>query len=213
MDFNLIDFILHIDDHLLELVKQFGTKIYYIIFLIVYCETGLVVTPFLPGDSLLFAAGAVAQSANLNLWILYFGIVLAALLGDNTNYFIGKLLGDRIYEKDSRWIKRSYIDKTKVYYEKWGAMTIIMGRFMPIVRTFVPFVAGVGKMSYPKFLSYSIASAFLWVSVFLVPGYYFGGLPFVKQNFSIITIAIIIVSVMPALIKVYMERRKAKQVQ
>ena len=162
MNFNPIDFILHIDDHLLELVTRFGENIYYIIFGIVYCETGLVVTPFLPGDSLLFAAGAIAQSANLNLWILYFGIVAAALLGDNTNYFIGKMLGDKIYQKDSKWIKRAYIDKTKIYYEKWGAMTIILGRFMPIVRTFVPFVAGIGKMPYRNFLMYSIASAFIW---------------------------------------------------
>lgn len=194
-----IDFILHIDRHLVEIVTEYQTWTYAILFLIIFCETGLVVTPFLPGDSLLFAAGAVAAMDGnpLNIWFLVPLIFVAAFIGDNTNYTVGRFLGIKVYEKDYKLIKRKYLDDTHAFYEKHGGKTLIIARFMPIIRTFAPFVAGVGTMKYKRFLSFCIIGNLLWVNLFSLAGYYFGNIPFVKKNFSIVVLAIIFISFVP----------------
>ncbi len=209
----LIDFVLHIDKHLVEIVTQYETWTYVILFVIVFCETGLVVTPFLPGDSLLFAAGAISAMDNQPLTIA--GIMLtffaAAFLGDNTNYFIGKFLGQRVYEKNYRLIKRKYLDQTHAFYEKHGGKTLIIARFMPIIRTFAPFVAGVGTMSYMRFISFSLIGNIIWVTLFCLAGFFFGNIPFVKSNFSVIVLAIIAVSLVPpvfAVLKAWLSGNK-----
>lgn len=195
----MIDFVLHIDKHLLEIVTNYQTWTYLILFIIVFCETGLVVTPFLPGDSLIFAAGAIAAmpSHPLSLPLLILIFCTAAFTGDNTNYFIGRFLGHKVYEKDYKLISRKYLDKTQLFYEKHGGKTLIIARFMPIVRTFAPFVAGVGKMRYPRFLMFSIAGNLLWVNLFAIAGYLFANNTFVKNNFSIVIIGIILISIIP----------------
>ncbi|HJZ39563.1 MAG TPA: DedA family protein [Bacteroidales bacterium] len=194
-----IDFVLHIDRHLAEIVTNYQSWTYAILFLIVFCETGLVVTPFLPGDSLLFAAGAVAAMDGnpLNIYFLVPLLLLAAFIGDNTNYTIGRFLGTRVYEKDYRLIKRKYLDETHAFYEKHGGKTLIIARFMPIIRTFAPFVAGVGTMKYRRFLMFCIIGNLLWVNIFSFAGYYFGNIPAVKNNFSLVVFGIIFVSFVP----------------
>ena len=194
-----IDFVLHIDKHLVEIVSDYRSWTYAILFLIIFCETGLVVTPFLPGDSLLFAAGAVAAMDGNPLNILYLVplCLVAAFIGDNTNYSIGRFLGTRVYEKDYKLIKRKYLDETHAFYEKHGGVTLVIARFMPIIRTFAPFVAGVGTMKYRRFLMFCIIGNLLWVNIFSFAGYFFGNIPFVKQNFSIVVLAIIFVSFIP----------------
>jgi membrane-associated protein len=196
-----IDFVLHIDKHLVEIVTNYQSWTYAILFLIIFCETGLVVTPFLPGDSLLFAAGAVAamQGNPLNIYLLVPLVFLAAFIGDNTNYSIGRFLGIRVYEKDYRFIKRKYLDETHGFYEKHGGKTLIIARFMPIIRTFAPFVAGVGTMKYRRFLMFCIVGNLLWVNLFSFAGYFFGNIPFVKKNFSVVVFAIIFISLLPPL--------------
>ncbi len=204
-----IDFFLHLDEHLAALVDRYHTGIYFILFAIVFCETGLVVTPFLPGDSLLFASGALVNSAGLDLWLLYLIFMTAALAGDNTNYFIGKFLGPRILRNEnSRFLNRKHLAKTHAFFEKYGGKTIIIARFVPIVRTFTPFVAGIGAMTYPRFLAYSVAGAALWVGSCVTLGYLFGGLPIVKKNFTLIVLAIIFISILPAIIEFIRHRRK-----
>jgi membrane-associated protein len=194
-----IDFVLHIDKHLVEIVTNYQSWTYAILFLIIFCETGLVVTPFLPGDSLLFAAGAVAAMDGnpLNIGFLVPLVLIAAFIGDNTNYTIGRFIGKKVYEKDYKLIKRKYIDETHAFYEKYGGVTLVIARFMPIIRTFAPFVAGVGKMTYQRFLMFCIIGNLLWVNIFLWAGYFFGNIPFVKENFSIVVLAIIFVSFIP----------------
>lgn len=194
-----IDFVLHIDKHLVEIVTEYRSWTYAILFLIIFCETGLVITPFLPGDSLLFAAGAVAAMAGnpLNILFLVPLCLLAAFIGDNTNYTIGRFLGNKVYEKDYRLIRRKYLDQTHAFYEKHGGKTLIIARFMPIIRTFAPFVAGVGTMSYRRFLLFCIIGNLLWVNIFSFAGYFFGNIPFVKKNFSIVVLAIIFISFIP----------------
>jgi len=194
-----IDFILHIDRHLVEIVSNYQSWTYAILFLIIFCETGLVVTPFLPGDSLLFAAGAVAamEGNPINVYVLVLLMMLAAFTGDNTNYFIGRFLGTKVYEKDYRLIKRKYLDETHAFYEKHGGATLIIARFMPIIRTFAPFVAGVGTMKYQKFLAFCIAGNILWVNLFSFAGFFFGNIPAVRENFSLVVFAIIFVSFIP----------------
>ena len=194
-----IDFVLHIDKHLVEIVTDYRGWTYAILFLIIFCETGLVVTPFLPGDSLLFAAGAVAamEGNPLNIYYLTPLALIAALIGDNTNYSIGRFLGIKVYERDYKLIKRKYLDETHAFYEKHGGVTLVIARFMPIIRTFAPFVAGVGTMKYRRFLMFCIIGNLLWVNIFCFAGYFFGNLPFVKQNFSIVVLAIIFVSLIP----------------
>jgi membrane-associated protein len=199
-----IDFLLHIDIYLQLWVTDYRTWTYFILFLIIFCETGLVVTPFLPGDSLLFAAGAVAamEGEPLNILILIGLLTSAAFIGDTFNYFSGKYLGKTVYEKNYRLIKREYLDKTHTFYEKHGGKTIIIARFMPIIRTFAPFVAGVGTMSYRRFISFNIFGAVLWVASFCIAGYFFGNIPFVKNNFTIAIFVIIFLSLLPMIIAI-----------
>jgi len=194
-----VDFVLHIDRHLLEIVTDYQYWTYAILFLIIFCETGLVITPLLPGDSLLFAAGAVAamEGNPINIYTLVLLMLLAAFVGDNTNYAIGRYLGTKVYEKNYRLIKRKYLDDTHAFYERHGGKTLIIARFMPIVRTFAPFVAGVGTMTYRRFLMFCIAGNILWVNIFSFAGYFFGNIPTVKNNFSLVVFAIIFVSFIP----------------
>ncbi|MGL5252907.1 MAG: DedA family protein [Moraxella sp.] len=203
----LIDFILHIGDHLQELVKNYGNWIYAILFAIVFCETGLVVLPFLPGDSMLFAAGAIAAVGDMNVFVLMGLLIIAAVLGDFVNFEIGKHFGQRLFANPSSKIfKQSYLQKTHDYYEKYGGRTIIIARFIPIVRTFAPFVGGMGKMNYAQFARYNVMGAVLWVTLFTLLGYFFGQLPFVKQHFSWIMIGIIVVSVVPMVVEIIRHR-------
>lgn len=203
----LVDFILHIGDHLQELVKNYGNWIYAILFAIVFCETGLVVLPFLPGDSMLFAAGTIAAVGDMNIFMLIGLLIVAAVLGDFVNFEIGKHFGQKLFSNpDSKIFKQSYLQKTHDYYEKYGGRTIIIARFIPIVRTFAPFVGGMGKMNYAQFARYNILGAILWVVSFTTLGYFFGQLPFVKQHFSWIMIAIIVLSVVPMIIEIIRHR-------
>jgi membrane-associated protein len=201
---NFLDIILHIDVHLQQWVTEYQTWTYLILFLIIFMETGFVVTPFLPGDSLIFAAGTVAAMDGnpLSLVVIIPLLVGAAFGGDNTNYFIGKLLGQTVYEKNYRLIRREYLDKTHAFYEKHGGKTIIIARFMPIIRTFAPFVAGVGTMTYLRFISFSIFGAVLWVASFSMAGYFFGNIEVVKKNFTIVILAIIFISLLPMIIAI-----------
>jgi membrane-associated protein len=209
----LIDFLLHIDKHLLEIVTDYQTWTYLILFAIIFCETGLVITPFLPGDSLLFAAGTIAAMPGnpISVGVLIILLICAAFLGDNTNYFIGKFLGHKVYEKNYRLIKREYLDKTHQFYEKHGRITIIIARFMPIIRTFAPFVAGVGTMQYLRFVSFSIIGNIIWVSLFSLAGYFFGNIPLVKNNFTIAILAIIFVSLLPMIIAIIKKKYEASR--
>ncbi len=205
----LIDFILHIDKHLELLTAEYGVWIYVILFLIVFAETGFVVTPFLPGDSLLFAAGAMAAIGNMNPFILTGLMIAAALLGNFVNYSIGYFAGDKILAKG--WIKPRYLEDTQKYFDKYGALTIVMSRFAPIIRTIAPFIAGVGKMDYKKFSFYNIIGGVLWVTVCVWAGYFLGQIPIVKKNFSLITIGIIGVSAIPALLGAWKAYRGSKE--
>lgn len=205
----LIDFILHLDKHLVELVAQYGIWTYAILFLIIFCETGLVVTPFLPGDSLIFAVGALAAKEALNLYWVSGLMIVAAILGDTLNYWIGYKIGPKIFASDkSRWLNRQHLDRTHQFYEKYGGKTIIIARFMPIIRTFAPFVAGIGRMSYGRFIVYNIAGGILWIVLFIVAGYLFGNIPIVKRNFTLVIFGIIIVSVLPGVIEYLRARRR-----
>ena len=203
----LVNFILHIGEHLQELVNNYGNWIYAILFAIVFCETGLVVLPFLPGDSMLFAAGAIAAVGDMNVFVLMGLLIIAAVLGDFVNFEIGKHFGQRLFANPSSKIfKQSYLQKTHDYYEKYGGRTIIVARFIPIVRTFAPFVGGMGKMNYAQFARYNVMGAVLWVTLFTLLGYFFGQLPFVKQHFSWIMIGIIVVSVVPMVVEIIRHR-------
>lgn len=209
----IIDFILHLDVHLNELIIHYGTLTYLILFLIIFAETGLVITPFLPGDSLIFAAGTFAALGSFNLHLLFLILALAAILGDTVNYWIGKFFGHKIVEsKRIRLINKSHIEKTHRFFEKYGGKTIIIARFVPIVRTFAPFVAGAGSMTYKKFIKYNIIGGILWVGLFTYAGYYFGNIPAVKNNFIFVIIVIIFLSILPPiieLIKHKIENKKA----
>ncbi|NYS28461.1 MULTISPECIES: DedA family protein [unclassified Pantoea] len=210
----LVDFILHIDVHLAELVAQYGIWIYAILFLILFCETGLVVTPFLPGDSLLFVAGALAAlpGNDLNVHIMAALLVVAAVLGDAVNYTIGRLFGERLFSNpNSKIFRRSHLDKTHAFYARHGGKTIILARFVPIVRTFAPFVAGMGHMSYRHFALFNVTGALLWVLLFSYAGYLFGDLPVVQENLKLLIVGIILVSILPGVIEVWRHRRQAKQ--
>jgi membrane-associated protein len=198
-----VDFVLHVDQHLLELFRQHGLWIYGILFLIIFCETGLVVTPFLPGDSLLFAAGALAAASGLDVWLLGVLLFLAAVLGDSLNYTVGRRSGLRLFrDPQSRLFRRDYLESTERFYARHGPKTIVIARFIPIVRTFAPFVAGMGNMPYRVFFLWNVAGAFVWVAGFLGAGYVFGDLPVVRQNFTLLILGIIVVSVMPVVIEV-----------
>ena len=197
----LIDIILHLDAHLVEWMAMFGPWIYVIMFLVIFCETGLVVTPFLPGDSLLFALGALATVPDgLNVWVLLISLTIAGILGDAVNYHIGQYFGPKVFESNSRFFKKEYLEQTREFYDKWGAFTIVAARFAPIVRTFAPFVAGIGSMSYRKFVAYNVGGAIAWVFTFILAGYFFGNLPIVKRNFHIVIFGVIFVSILPMLV-------------
>lgn len=205
---SFVDFILHLDKYLSVIIQSYGTLTYLFLFLIIFLETGLVVTPFLPGDSLLFAAGTFAALGSLDVFVLFFTLSIAAILGDTINYSIGKFLGSKAFEKYPRIFKKEYLDKTHKFYEKYGAKTIVLARFVPIVRTFAPFIAGIGKMRYFKFLTYNVVGGILWVGLFVFGGYYFGNIPLVKNNFSVVILIIIIASFMPMLIDLWKWYRK-----
>ena len=203
-----INVILHLDKYLNIIFQNFGIWTYVIIFIIIFCETGLVVTPFLPGDSILFAAGALASIGSLNVFALFAVFFISAVAGDTANYYIGKKIGSGILEKkDIKFVNKEYLNKAHRFYEKHGSMTIALGRFIPIIRTFVPFVAGIGEMNYPRFITYNMLGGFLWVLLFLGGGYFFGGLPFIKQHFSYVVIAIIIISAIPAIVTFVNEKK------
>jgi len=207
----LIDFILHIDEHLFELTSQYGILTYGILFLIIFAETGFVVTPFLPGDSLLFAAGAIAALGSLNVWLVLAVLVAAAIVGDTVNYWIGHFLGQKIVDNPKiTVINQEHIDKTQAFYKKHGGKTIILARFVPIVRTFAPFVAGVGKMHYNTFLFYNVIGAILWVTLFTLAGFFFGNLPAVKHNFTLVILAIVALSLMPMAYEYWQNRKHRK---
>jgi len=209
---SLLDIILHIDKHLTTLSLEYGIWMYSLLFLIIFAETGLVVTPFLPGDSLLFAIGALCATDTFNIYIMLVLLIVAAIAGDSLNYKIGHKLGLKPFEKgNSRIFKKQYLEKTQHFYAKYGGKTIIIARFVPIIRTFAPFVAGVGSMKYSTFLAYNIAGAFLWILSLVLAGYFFGNIPFVKNNFSIVVIAIIILSLLPAIIEFISHKLRKKQ--
>ena len=209
----LIDFILHIDHHLVEIVNDYQTWTYLILFLIIFAETGLVVTPFLPGDSLLFAAGAIIAKPEtmLNIVFMWILLMVAAVLGDLVNYHVGKYMGLKAFSGRYKFLKVEYLNKTQQFYNKHGGKTIIYARFIPIIRTFAPFVAGIGMMSYARFATYNIVGGMAWVTSFLFIGYFFGGLPVIKENFTYVIFGIIFVSILPPIIEVIREKRKSKK--
>jgi membrane-associated protein len=198
-----INFVLHMDEQLPIIVNSIGGWTYAALFVVIFIETGLVVTPFLPGDSLLFAAGAIAALPNsgLNTLLLWLLMAIAAILGDTANYWIGHSLGTKVFTTESRWFKKEYLDRTHAFYEKHGGKTIFLARFIPIIRTFAPFVAGIGKMSYGYFIGYNVVGGIVWTGLFLGAGHFFGGLPFVKKNFEIVIFAIIFISLIPAILE------------
>jgi membrane-associated protein len=208
MDFLLtaFDYFLHVDRHLNEFATEYGGWIYALLFLIVFLETGVVVTPFLPGDSLLFAAGALAAAGVIDVVGMLSLLTAAAILGDNTNYWIGRSVGPRVFTEHSRWLKREHLLRTQRFYEVHGGKAVILARFVPIVRTFAPFVAGVGRMRYPRFLAFDVAGGLLWVWGFGLLGYFTGAIPFVKENFGLVTIAVILISVVPLGIELWRAR-------
>ncbi|MCO6429504.1 MAG: DedA family protein [Deltaproteobacteria bacterium] len=207
----LVDFILHIDKHLDVIMRDYGVWTYVILFVIVFCETGLVVTPFLPGDSLLFAAGALASRGALDVNTMAALLIIAAIIGDTVNYHIGYYLGPKVLSSpDSRIFKKQYLDRTQRFYEKYGGKTIVLARFVPIVRTFAPFLAGVGRMRYSYFVTYNILGAILWVAIFAYAGFFFGEIPAVKRNFTLVILAIIIISVLPIAFEYIKARKEAK---
>jgi membrane-associated protein len=206
----LIDLFLHLDKYLGTLITQVGAWTYVLLFAVIFMETGLVVTPFLPGDSLLFAAGSLAALDNspINVVVLFVVMAVAAVLGDTANYWIGRALGPRVFTEKVRFLKKEYLDRTHEFYEKHGGITIFLARFIPIIRTFAPFVAGVGRMSYGHFISYNVFGGIVWTALFIFGGYFFGNLTFVKNNFSLVIIAIIVISVLPAVYEALRSRRK-----
>ena len=205
----IIDFIIHLDTHLSDLIQTYGLWTYLILFVVIFCETGLVVTPFLPGDSLIFAAGTFAARGDLKVGWLFLVLAAASVIGDTVNYWIGKIIGPKIFHREkTRFFRKEYLDRTHEFYEKYGAETIIIARFVPIIRTFAPFVAGIGRMSYLKFISYNVIGGVGWVAIFTFGGYFFGNIPFVKNNFSIVIIAIILISLVPAVLEFLKHRKK-----
>jgi membrane-associated protein len=211
---NFIDILLNLDKYLVELVSRYGTFSYAILFAIIFCETGLVVTPFLPGDSLLFAVGALASTGALDVYIVAVLLMLAAIIGDSTNYWIGYSVGPRVFSSESsRWLNRSHLERTHRFYEKYGVKTVVIARFMPIVRTFAPFVAGIGRMNYLRFLTFSVLGSILWIGSFVTAGYLFGNIPVVKDNFTLVVLAIIFISILPAVIEAVRARREKKEVK
>jgi membrane-associated protein len=210
--YKFMDFFIHLDKHLAVMIQSYGGWTYVILFLIIFCETGLVVTPLLPGDSLLFAVGTFSAVGALNITWVFILLSIAAVAGDTVNYWIGYYIGPKIFHKENvRFLNKKHLERTHQFYEKYGGKTIIIARFIPIIRTFAPFVAGIGKMSYWKFISYNIIGGISWIAIFVYGGYYFGNLPKVKENFSLVILAIIIISVMPGVIEYIRHRMKNRQ--
>ena len=205
----LIDLFLHLDKHLNVIIQDYGTWTYGILFLIIFLETGLVVTPFLPGDSLIFAAGTFAGLGSLNVVLLFFLLSAAAIIGDTVNYWIGHYIGPRAFSGEIRFLKKEYLDRTHEFYERHGGKTIILARFIPIIRTFAPFVAGIGAMTYGHFIAYNVIGGVLWVALFTFGGYFFGNLKFVQDNFSLVVLAIIFISVLPGVVEFLKERKRS----
>lgn len=211
---NFIDLFIHLDKHISTVLLHFGGWTYLIVFLIIFCETGLVVTPLLPGDSLLFGLGTFAAKGDLDPILLIVLLSIAAIAGDTVNYTIGKFVGPKIFHKDDvRFLKKEYLDRTHQFYEKHGGKTIIIARFIPIIRTFAPFVAGIGQMTYWRFITYNVVGGVTWIVFFILGGYYFGNLPFVKKNFTLVILAIIIISVMPGFFEYIRHRRQTSSKQ
>jgi membrane-associated protein len=210
----LIDFIIHIDQHLHALCTNYGVWVYAILFLIVFCETGLVVTPFLPGDSLLFAVGSLAAIGALDVTIVSILLMAAAIAGDTVNYWIGNYVGPKVfYEENARFLNKEYLHRTHAFYERHGGKTIIIARFLPIIRTFAPFVAGIGKMTYPRFITFNVVGGVIWVIVFVFGGYLFGNIPLIKNNFSLVILALVLIPGIPSLvefIRIQVNRRKTR---
>ncbi len=206
----LVDFLLHLDRHLAEIIAQFGPWTYLILVLIVFAETGLVVTPFLPGDSLLFAAGTFAGLGSLDPWLLFLLLSTAAIVGDTVNYWFGRWVGPRAFSGNIRWLRQDYLERTRAFYQRHGGKTIVLARFVPIIRTFAPFVAGVGEMAYGRFLAYNVVGGIVWVGLFVFAGYLFGNIPVVRQNFTAVIMAIIVISVLPIGIEWLRHRRQAR---
>jgi len=206
-----INFVLHMDEQLPIIIGQIGGWTYLVLFVVIFIETGVVIMPFLPGDSLLFAAGAVAANpeTGLNTWVLFGLLATAAVLGDTANYWIGHFIGPKVFTQGSRFLKKEHLDRTHAFYQKHGGKTIFLARFIPIIRTFAPFVAGIGKMNYGYFISYNIIGGIVWTGLFLAAGHFFGNLPVVKENFSLVIIAIIVISVLPAVFE-YIKGRREK---
>lgn len=198
---NLINIFLHLDTYLGILIENYGVVTYVILFFVIFMETGFVVTPFLPGDSILFATGAFAAMGSLNVMLAFIVLFAAAVAGDTINYWIGYFIGDKALERDTKIVKKKYIDRTKEFYKKYGGITIVLARFVPIVRTFAPFVAGVGVMKYSRFIIFNILGGFLWTLLFIFSGYFFGNIPFVKNNFEIVILVIILISIVPMIIE------------
>ena len=206
-----IDVILHVDRYLVVILRDYGTLTYLFMFLLIFCETGLVVTPFLPGDSVIFALGALASLGSLDPWALFGLLASAAVLGNVVNYAIGSRLGPAVFKREkSRIFKKEYLDRTHAFYEKYGGLAIIVGRFMPIIRTFVPFVAGIGRMGYPRFFVYNVVGSVAWVGIFLWGGFFFGTMSFVKEHFSLVALGIIVVSFIPPIIAALKARAASK---
>lgn len=207
----IVEFVLHLDSHLASIVNQFGTLTYFLLFLVIFAETGFVIAPFLPGDSLLFAVGTLAARGIMNIWLVYVTFLLAAILGDTVNYWIGHMLGPKVFtQKDSRIFNKIYLAKTEAFFEKHGAKTIILARFLPIIRTFAPFVAGVGQMHYRTFLMFNAVGGFLWVSLFLGLGYWFGGIEIIKNNFELAVVGIVLFSLLPIAYEYIKHKRNSK---
>ena len=207
----LIDLFLHLDTHLNEIISRYGTWTYALLFFVIFMETGFVVTPFLPGDSLLFAAGTFAALEALDVFWLIGLLSVAAILGDTVNYWIGHAIGQRAYTGEIKWIKKRYIEQTHAFFEKHGGKTIFLARFVPIIRTFAPFVAGVSRMSYGYFITYNVFGGLVWVPLFSFAGYFFGNIPFIKHNFSLVILAIIVISIIPAVVEAWKARKEGKE--
>lgn len=209
---DILDFILHLDKHLNAIIQQFGLWTYLILFMVIFLETGFVVTPFLPGDSLLFAAGTFAAMGSFRVEWLIPLLIAAAILGDTVNYWIGHYVGPKVFHKEkTRFFKKEYLDRTHAFYEKHGGKTIIIARFIPIIRTFAPFVAGIGRMSYGRFIAYNIIGGIAWVVIFVLGGYFFGNIPVVRKNFTLVIMVIIIISVIPGFVEYFRHRRKNRR--
>jgi membrane-associated protein len=207
---SFVDIFIHLDVYLSKIISDYGIWTYAILFLVIFLETGFVVTPFLPGDSLLFAGGTFAALGSLNVFLLAGLLMIAAVAGDTVNYWIGHKLGDRVYTGNIKWVKKEYIDRTQTFFAKHGGKTILLARFVPIIRTFAPFVAGIGRMPYTYFLSYNVIGGITWVALFTFVGYFFGNIPFIKENLYLVILAIILISLLPAVIeawKAYREKR------